>query len=156
MLIGVYLSSRRSLAAQLVRRQAALKLGLDTRRRTNDDPVGGDSAPRQGVSLATALRRWAIGLGLGTLLVLALSWFYSDGMLAILTALGFLHRKDDRRSEWALGSAVLTAVPTALAAEVLLQGSLPHPWDGILIAALGALLGSVAYAAVTQVRPKTR
>ncbi|MFF0233936.1 hypothetical protein [Micromonospora sp. NPDC005254] len=77
-------------------------------------------------------------------------------MLAILSALGFLHRTDDRRSRWALGSAVLIAVPAALAAAVLLKGSLPQPWDGILFAALGALLGSVAYAAVTQIRPRTR
>ncbi|MEU5781406.1 hypothetical protein [Micromonospora lupini] len=105
------------------------------------------------MSLGAALRRWALGLSMGAVLVLALSWFYSDGMLAILTALGFLHRRDDRRSGWALGAAVVTALPAALAAALLLQGSLPQPWDGILVAALGALLGSIAYAAVTQVGP---
>lgn len=108
------------------------------------------------MSLGAAPQRSAHGLTMGAVLVLALSWFYSDGMLAILTALGFLRHKDDRHSGWALGAAVLTALPAALAAAVLSQGSLPQPWDGILFAALGALLGSIASAAVTQVGPKTQ
>lgn len=80
---------------------------------------------------------------MGAVLVLALSWFYSDGMLAILTALGFLLRRDDRRSGWALGSTLLAAVPAALAAAVLLQGSLPQPWDGILFASSATGVTSV-------------
>ncbi|MFC4020790.1 hypothetical protein ACFOW4_22995 [Micromonospora sp. GCM10011542] len=76
-------------------------------------------------------------------------------MLAILGALTFLHGQNDRRSSWALGAALLTAVPAALAAAVLLKGWLPQPWDGISFAGLGVLLGSVTYAAVTQTRSET-
>ncbi|MGC5019969.1 hypothetical protein [Micromonospora sp. DT47] len=123
---------------------------------TADDSVGREDASRQGVvSLRTALRRSAVGLALGALLVLAFSWIHSDGLLAICGALIFLHRQDDRRSRSALGAALLTAVPAAFAAAVLLKGWLPQPWDGILFAGLGALLGSATYAAVTQIRSKT-
>jgi hypothetical protein len=121
-----------------------------------DDSVGRGSASRHGaVSLRTALRRSAVGLAIGALLVLALSWIHADGLLAILGALTFLHRQGDRRSRWALGAALLTAVPAAFAVAVMLKGWLPQPWDGILFAGLGALLGSVTYATVTQIRSKT-
>ncbi|WP_446214011.1 hypothetical protein [Micromonospora sp. IBSANI012] len=122
-----------------------------------DDPAGRKDVSQQAiVPLSTALRRWAVGLAIGTLLVLALSWIYSEGFLAILSALGFLHRQDDRRSRWAVGAAWLTAVPVALAAAAMLRGWLPQPWDGILFAGLGSLLGSVSYATVTQTGFKAR
>ncbi len=110
-----------------------------------------DISQKVAVSLHTALRRWALGLAIGTLLVLAMSWLYTDGLLAILGALGFVHRQHDRRSRWAISAAWLTAVLAVFAAAALLKGWLPpQPWDGILLAGLGSLLGSVSYAAVTQ------
>jgi hypothetical protein len=37
-----------------------------------------------------------------------------------------------------------------------LNGWLPQPWNGILFSVLGALPGSVAYAAVTQIQPRAQ
>ncbi|MCM0675087.1 hypothetical protein NCC78_10345 [Micromonospora phytophila] len=120
-------------------------------------PVAHEGASQQeGASFRAALRRSAIGLAFGALYVLATSWFYSDGLLALLAALMFLHKQDDRRSRWALVAALLIAAPAALIAEVMLKGWLPQPWDGILYSVLGALPGSVAYAAVTQIPPKAQ
>ncbi|MGA4728470.1 hypothetical protein ACWEOS_24660 [Micromonospora taraxaci] len=120
-----------------------------------DDPASRLDASRSIVSLATALRRWAIGLAIGTLLVLALSWFYSEGFFAILSALGFVHHQGDRRSGWAVAAAWLTAMPLALGVAWMVQGWLPPPWDGILCVGIGSLLGTVSYAAVTRAGHRT-
>jgi hypothetical protein len=117
-----------------------------------DDPAGREALSQQGgVPVRVAILRWSVGLAIGTLLVLAMSWLHADGIFAILSALGFLHRPDDRRSRWAIVTAWVTAVPVAVASALLLRGWLPQPWDGILYAGLGSLLGGVGYAAVTQV-----
>ncbi|MDG4839137.1 hypothetical protein O7631_21675 [Micromonospora sp. WMMD967] len=92
---------------------------------------------------------------IGTLLVLALSWFYSESFFAMLSALGFVHDQGDRRSGWAAAAAWLTAVPVALGAAWILQGRLPQPWDGILYAGIGSVLGTVSYAAVTRAGHRT-
>ncbi|MEU7613457.1 hypothetical protein [Micromonospora sp. NPDC049204] len=117
-----------------------------------DDPAGRtDASRRDGVSVREALRRSSVGLAIGALLVLALSWIYDDdGLLAILSALGFLHHQDDRRSGRAIVTAWITAVPVALATAATLKGWLPQSWSGILFAGLGSLVGGVSYAAVTQ------
>lgn len=120
-----------------------------------DDPASRLGASRSIVPLATALRRWAIGLAIGTLLVLALSWFYSESLLPMLSALGFVHDQGDRRSGWAVAAAWLTAVPVAVGAAWMLQGWLPQPWDGIVYAGIGSLLGTVSYAAVTRAGHRT-
>ncbi|MGC5017159.1 hypothetical protein [Micromonospora sp. DT47] len=120
-------------------------------------PVGHeDTSQQEAVSFRAALRRSAMGLAFGAVYVLATSWFYSDGLLALLVALMFLRQQDDRRSWWALAAALLIAVPAALIAEVMLNGWLSQPWDGFLVSVLGALPGSVAYAAVTQIQPKAQ
>ncbi len=108
------------------------------------------------MSFRAALRRSVIGLTFGAVYVLATLWFYSDGLFALLTALMFLHQRDDRRSWWALAAALLIAVPTALTAEAMFKEWLPQPWDGLLLSVLAALPASVAYAAVTQIQPKAQ
>ncbi|MCM0675249.1 hypothetical protein NCC78_11205 [Micromonospora phytophila] len=114
------------------------------------------AAQQEAVSFRTALRRSAMGLAFGAFFVLATSWFDSDGIGALLGALIFLHQEEDRRSWWALAVALLIAVPAALVAEVMLKGWLPQPWDGFLFSVLGALPGSVAYAAVTRIQRKAQ
>ncbi|MEH1166037.1 hypothetical protein V6V47_11700 [Micromonospora sp. CPCC 205539] len=104
------------------------------------------------VSIHTAVSRATIGLAVGVVLILTLGLIYSDsdGLLAILVALTFLQGRDDRRLRWALGAAAVTAVPAAFAAAAVWKGWLPQPWNDFLFAGLGALLGSIAYAIVTQ------
>ncbi|MFI7212941.1 hypothetical protein [Micromonospora maritima] len=125
-------------------------------RNAADEAVGQEDVPHKApVSLRTALRRWAVGLAIGTLLVLAVSWFHTDGLLAILSALGFVYRRHDRRSRWAVGAAWLTAAPAVFAAAAVVKGWLPQPWDGVLLAGLGSFLGSISYAVVTRAGSRT-
>ncbi|MEV1147110.1 hypothetical protein [Micromonospora sp. NPDC049799] len=115
-----------------------------------------DAFQRKVVSLRAALRRSAMGLAFGALFVLATSWFDSDGIGALLGALIFLHQEEDRWSWWALAAALLMAVPAALIAAWMFEGSLGQPWDGFLGSVLAALPASVAYAAVTQMQPEVQ
>ncbi|TDB73607.1 hypothetical protein [Micromonospora sp. KC723] len=120
-------------------------------------PVGHEDTPQQdAVSFPVALRRSAIGLAFAAAFILATLWFFSDGLVALMAALMFLHQRDDRRSWWALAAALLIAVPAALTAALMFKGWLTQPWDGFLASVLGALPGSVAYAAVTQIQPKVQ
>lgn len=112
-----------------------------------------EQAPRvpKVVSIGGALRRWAVGTAVGALLMLALSWFYSDdGWLVLLNTMAFLHDSGDRRSRWALGAAALVTLPVAVVAATVGDGRLAEPWGNVLYAAIGALGGSLAYAGVTQ------